>query len=201
MYDSRRLVNDVCVLTTAEPVGGTPTPIYSGALNSPSDCREPLLAGFGLTSQGGSAGRLYETEPNIVRVSPDEIEYDQRVEGGTCNGDSGGPLFCGSQLAGTTSNGDANCVENGVNMNLTKPSIRSWLAGFMGPVPEPPAADLDPAPVQGFCGDGICGQGESCNARWFPETQSCRRDCPSKRRPTWSAYCYVEGECVGPGCP
>ena len=51
-----------------------------------------------------------------------------------------------------------------------------------------------------YCGDGVCGTGESCDGRYG--TTSCSDDCagrvngkPSRR------YCYVEGVCEGPGCP
>jgi len=51
-----------------------------------------------------------------------------------------------------------------------------------------------------FCGDGVCGAGESCDGR--DGTTECEADCDGRTngKPT-NRYCYVEGVCEGPGCP
>ena len=49
------------------------------------------------------------------------------------------------------------------------------------------------------CGDGVCGEGESCDGR--SGTTACG-DCDGKTtgKPD-NRFCYVEGLCEGPGCP
>lgn len=53
--------------------------------------------------------------------------------GGTCRGDSGGPVFLGRTrtIIGVTSDGDDNCQENGVYYRLDTASARSFLKPFL----------------------------------------------------------------------
>ena len=56
---------------------------------------------------------------------------DTRGTGGTCFGDSGGPVFLGDQLVAVTSYGYTdNCRYLGGYQRLDIPSVDSWLAGF-----------------------------------------------------------------------
>ncbi len=56
---------------------------------------------------------------------------DTRGTGGTCFGDSGGPVFLGGQLVAVTSYGYTdNCRYLGGYQRLDIPSVDNWLAGF-----------------------------------------------------------------------
>jgi len=56
---------------------------------------------------------------------------DNRGTGGTCFGDSGGPVFLGGELVAVTSYGyTSNCRYLGGYQRLDIPSVANWLAGF-----------------------------------------------------------------------
>jgi hypothetical protein len=54
-------------------------------------------------------------------------------KGGTCRGDSGGPVFLGRSrtLVGIVSDGDPNCQESGVNYRVDTKSARAFLDDFV----------------------------------------------------------------------
>jgi len=143
-----------------------------------------------------------------------QISYVQD-NSGPCSGDSGGPAFINrngtTYLAGLTSYGDYYCYIYGVSTRTD--AFEGWINNFIGVAPPPPpdcsadgtcnpdcaeGADPDCAPEPppaGSCGDGVCGEGESCDGRYG--TIACS-DCPGKYK--GKIYCYVEGVCEGPDC-
>lgn len=93
---------------------------------------EILLAGFGVTNgytQAG-AGTLRYTSVKIQdeAYGKTEVQTDEK-KNGSCNGDSGGPglvSFNGKYYVwGTTSRGDAACVNNGIYTKVT--SYKQWI--------------------------------------------------------------------------
>jgi hypothetical protein len=69
--------------------------------------------------------------PQILQTNGNE--KDPRGTGGTCFGDSGGPVFLGGQLVAVTSYGYTNnCRYLGGYQRVDIPGVASWLATFAG---------------------------------------------------------------------
>ena len=131
-YSSRRLVNDIAILHLAEPVV-----ISSYAVLSPrivlGTRTKFLIAGWGNDQNGDyqldlnklsvvfsntAAKRIYRSAfYATLTVAAGRYFKTERLYGGACNGDSGGPLFAGSthgrrNLVGITSYGVTGCDED-----------------------------------------------------------------------------------------
>lgn len=198
--------NDIGLLRLAAPVNGVaPVPALPQALGLTNGDIGTLMnfAGFGLTENGDSGVKLQVDLPlgglgcSVPGCpSPGDaatmVSYRQGGVGGPCSGDSGGPMFVyrggAAYVGAVTSYGDAACTIYGVSARAD--AAAAVISAFTNVAPPPPP---------GGCGDGVCGQGESCDGR--NGTVACG-DCagrtggPSSRR-----YCYVEGVCSGAGCP
>ena len=150
--------------------------------------------------------------PTTTQFSYSQV--DGNTVEGPCNGDSGGPAFVdrsgSTYLAGITSYGDGPCTDYGVSTTVS--AFEAFIDAFIddGGAPDcsangscnaecAPGADPDCGGGGGSCGDGTCGDGESCDGR--NGTTACS-DCPGKVNGNPSTrFCFVEGACVGPGCP
>ena len=80
-----------------------------------------------------AAGRLNALTGSWLRIS----QNPARGDGGTCNGDSGGPNYLGAGrtetniLAGTTITGDTYCRASNVVYRLDTPAARGFLGQFV----------------------------------------------------------------------
>jgi secreted trypsin-like serine protease len=212
-YNSRAISDDIALMRLATPIteAVTPVPHLDSTVGlTDADLGATInFAGFGVTETGTSGvklqvdGILEDFGCGVTGCpssgdSATQISYTQPTSG-PCSGDSGGPAFLtrssGTYVAGITSYGDSYCTIYGVSTRVD--AYDSFIDGFMGVV-EP--IDTGEPPVEGDCGDGVCGEGESCDGR--EGTTSCADDCAGKTRGKASKqYCYVEGACEGAGCP
>ncbi len=137
---------DLAVVVLDEPVEGVvpaKLPTAGSLSNLPADQRFTSV-GYGayeVTNEPGgrqflyndvrmvSTGTLNATNPTWLRLSQNRATGD----GGTCNGDSGGPNFLGDSdtLAGTTITGDYVCRATNVVYRLDTESARSFLAQYV----------------------------------------------------------------------
>ncbi len=100
---------------------------------------------LGFTSGGGSPtpirgqARAYAVG-SFNSLGPDQLHLSQNAaldDGGTCNGDSGGPNFLGAGadetrvIAGLTSTGDTYCKATNVTYRLDTPAARQFLAQYV----------------------------------------------------------------------
>lgn len=196
--------NDIGLLRLGVPVNGVaPVPALPAALGlSNADIGDLMnFAGFGLTEEGSSGVKLQVDLPlggfgcSVPGcLTPGDagtmVSYAQGGVGGPCSGDSGGPMFVHREgvayVGAVTSYGDAACTVYGVSARVD--AAANLISAFVGVAPPP-----------NDCGDGICGDGESCDGR--NGTVACG-DCPGRTGGKVSGrYCYVEGACVGAGCP
>ena len=137
---------DLAVVVFDQPAKGiTPARLpAAGSLDGLPKDQLFTSVGFGsyLVTQGGGArdrlyndvrgvatGTLNSTTSTWLKIS----ENPALGNGGTCNGDSGGPNFLGTTtvLAATTVTGDTYCNSTNVDYRLDTPSARSFLGQFV----------------------------------------------------------------------
>lgn len=143
--------NDVSLLELARPSAQPPVKVAGRGeegLWAPGTLA--TIAGFGVTSEGGSApDRMQEAQVPIVddataaKAYGSSFESDTQLGAGyatggtdTCQGDSGGPLLVSApdgslRLAGDTSygNGCARANTPGIYGRLGAPVLREWIRG------------------------------------------------------------------------
>ena len=93
--------------------------------------------GSGSPLYGASGVRMFSTQ--LFRtLTKNHLKLSQNPAlgyGGTCYGDSGGPIFLGdatsNQLVALTSTGDAVCTATSVNYRLDTPEARSFLEDYV----------------------------------------------------------------------
>jgi Trypsin len=145
--------NDTGVVVLAEPITGiTPAPL--APTNYLEQFRQPALnstlfdvVGYGTRVAKPESGpqkptplsypliRRYTTSPG-QKLTPQILQLngngnDNRGGGGTCFGDSGGPVFLNGFLVGDTSYGyTANCRYLGGYQRVDIPVVQDWLATF-----------------------------------------------------------------------
>jgi secreted trypsin-like serine protease len=218
-YNSFQLTNDIALMRldsdAAAAEGISPVPELPGSEDfTEADVGVTNLnfAGFGVT-ESGSFGTKLQVDVVLGGLgcsvagcpspgdSTTQISYTQPT-GGPCSGDSGGPAFIDragtTYVAGLTSYGDAGCVVYGVSTNVAP--FEGFIGDFVG-ISDTGDTGLDTGDTGlDTCGDGVCGVGESCDGQ--AGTTECTLDCDGKTNGKPSGrYCYVEGTCVGDGCP
>jgi len=117
-----------------------------------------------------------------------------------------GPLSCSGQ---TSSTGRLGCALDNPPDGLYESLVASvskaglsWPGNECGGVGQPPCGcSIEIGGGGGNdCGNGTCDAGESCDGR--NGTVSCPADCDGKTNGKPSTrYCFVGGNCEGPGCP
>jgi hypothetical protein len=159
-YDpAQQLANDVAVIVLDEPVPGVVASELpklpqaglldrmkaEGSLNQSTRFTSVGYGMLGYTTEAGpptpvrgqarhySVGSFNALTPTQLHLSQNSATGD----GGTCNGDSGGPNFLGAGegetdvIAGITSTGDTYCKATNVAYRLDTPSAREFLGGFV----------------------------------------------------------------------
>jgi len=222
-YDRRLIRNDIALVRLATPFTESVTPVQplpsSEGFDS-TDVGETLnFAGFGVTEAGSSGVKLQADgvlagtgcAVSSCRGSSDtatQISYAQDSGTGPCYGDSGGPAFVArsgtTYLGGVTSYGDADCTLYGVSTRVD--AFETFISDFVGPTDTGTVdtGTVDTGTVDtgttAFCGDDVCGSGESCDG-FASGTTACSADCAGMLTgPRRFRYCTVEGTCYGPGC-
>jgi len=118
-----------------------------------------------------------------------------------------GPLSCSGQ---TSSTGRLGCaldnppdgLYESLVSDVSAAGFNNWTGSECGGVGQPPCGcSIEIGGGGGNdCGNGTCDAGESCDGR--NGTVSCPADCAGKTNGKPSTrYCYVGGNCEGPGCP
>ena len=153
-FTDTRNWNDTGVIILDEPVLGiTPAAIapenYLASFGQPRLNRtEFLTIGYGTEVRRNESGPQTPTPQRlpIVRRSTDEVgqklteqilqmngnEHDRRAGGGTCFGDSGGPVVHGGYVVADTSYGYTNnCRYLGGYQRIDIPVVRNWLLDCM----------------------------------------------------------------------
>ncbi|HCT78309.1 MAG TPA: pterin-4-alpha-carbinolamine dehydratase [Micromonosporaceae bacterium] len=146
--------NDVGVVVLDQPVVGI-TPATLAGTNYLDQFAQPLLnsttfelVGYGTEVRKPESGpqqpqpmsypliRRYTTSPG-QKLTPQILQMngnpnDVRDGGGTCFGDSGGPVFLNGYLVAVTSYGyTQNCRYLGGYQRVEIPVVQSWLAGIL----------------------------------------------------------------------
>ncbi len=148
-YNSRRITNDIGMLTLSTPITESVTPVdplpASQAVSSADAGMTINFAGFGDTETGGygekqqvdlSFGGLGCAVTGCSGSGDRATQFSYRQNGGAgpCAGDSGGPAFVfrGSDtyVGGVTSYGDYYCSQYGVSTRVD--AYESWITGFTG---------------------------------------------------------------------
>jgi hypothetical protein len=116
----------------------------------------------------------------IAKVWSTQFEY-QTAGKNTCNGDSGGPAFANVNgelfLAGTTSYGDVNCTQYGVDTRADA------FAGFLGASQAPPPMQPPADPCKGETYAGRCSGKTVVWCDQIRSTRSRARQCGLGRTP------------------
>ena len=131
-YSSRRIANDVGVLHLAEPAN-VPRLAQLSPRTKITAKSKLLIAGWGANQNGDSLDQLHKLKVKFdnkgaqkifgkafnpkTTVAAGRYFRQERVYGGACNGDSGGPLYEGKlgnrpKLVGIVSYGVRGCDEN-----------------------------------------------------------------------------------------
>jgi V8-like Glu-specific endopeptidase len=136
--------HDVAVVVLDEPVRGIkparlPFPHLLDLLDNRRNtiARTPFrVAGYGREGYDAAEDAFFGGGSRRFAFSPfKDLESNKLFlsqagdEGGTCRGDSGGPVFVGKTdvIVGVTSDGDPNCVEEGVYYRLDTKSALSFI--------------------------------------------------------------------------
>ncbi len=163
--------DDVAILALATPFPATPVMLWQTPLDDTQLGTTVRVVGYGIDDVG-AVGRKRSGDATIDQVGPRLF----RIVPGpalSCNGDSGGPVFIGSELAGVTSFGDSACVFSGTNVRvdvLVDTFITPTLAAIAA-LPEGAGVPLAPGedlclrtceqnldcPRDFACVDGRCG--------------------------------------------
>lgn len=121
-------VNDLLVVQFSGglPVGYSPAEISDQDLVQ--NQTRVTLAGYG-RDENNHYDILKSTDVNVVEAANYEFRTDEKKTG-SCDGDSGGPVFFKDKdekyiLVGSVSRGDAECHEYGVYENITY--YKSWI--------------------------------------------------------------------------
>lgn len=83
---------------------------------------------------GGSRRFAFSGFGSLEPFKLNTTQVASEGEGGTCRGDSGGPMFLRKTriIVGIVSDGDPLCQESGVNYRVDTTSAREFLDGFLG---------------------------------------------------------------------
>jgi hypothetical protein len=203
-YDGWEVVNDIAVITLAEPASVTPSAIQTDPMSASWIGRDAVFVGFGVTDAfSDRAGVKYSVTIPITEV--DDTTFTNSGRGvNTCAGDSGGPAFYDDggtmRLIGVTSWGDEYCEEFGVNTRVD--AFMDFVQPFLdGEVPEGGGSSGGGTSTGDFCeeygwyGDGICdedcpnpdpdcggsggGTGDFCEELGWYGDGICDEDCPN----------------------
>lgn len=147
--DTMGLNNDILLIEFEGelPAGFEPAPIADDSDLKSGDA--VLMVGFGLDHNGDFDGIMKETKAPVVEVSASEFLTDEK-KSGTCNGDSGGPIFVEKdgklKLMGLTSRGDGPCRHHGIYTKV--PFYFEWILNkIVGAAAEAPVLEVVPAVV------------------------------------------------------
>ncbi len=142
---------DIAVITFAQPVTGiTPAKLPTAGLFDQMSARNGLknqtftAVGYGLLERQVGGGQPTFGESNLRMVTTSSFNAINQAslrlsqnpatnDGGTCNGDSGGPNFLGNTdtIAAITMTGDAVCQATNVTYRLDTSSARTFLKSFV----------------------------------------------------------------------
>ena len=192
-YDHERILNDIALLEFSKPFQGIePVPLLpsrEGLAWSAEDTGMPVTySGYGRTETGASGSRLrVNATADIICLSgagcsdyaaqryvPPNTVCSLMARGGTCSGDSGGPLFLTKKgvtyVGGATSFGDEDCSEFGCSTNVS--AYADWIAEQLGGGKGQGEGCADDSQcLSGFCAEGVC-----CDSRCDATLcESCRK--------------------------
>jgi hypothetical protein len=169
-YNSRQVTNDIAVLTLAQPVTESVTPVqplpWAQKITSADVGSTVNFAGFGLDEHNDYGVKLQVSMPLgglgcSVYGCPSsgdpntQVSYSQSY-GGPCSGDSGGPMFMfrGSSVyvGGVTSYGDQSCTRYGVSTRTD--AYQDWLYAYAGISAD--GGSTDGGSTDGGSTSGVC---------------------------------------------
>lgn len=177
-YEADWLFNDIALLTLESPFDNVaPIPALPGraplAWSADDVGQKVTHVGFGLTEHGTSGERLQvDGTADFICLGPSYCLYDDDLryappraicgrmsEGGTCNGDSGGPMLLVREgvtyVAGVTSFGDENCASFGCSTSVS--SFADWIAARIDQSLDNGEGCVDDSQcLSGFCAQGVC---------------------------------------------
>ena len=159
-YDpAQQFHNDVAVIVLDEPVPGVdPSALprlpeaglldrmkADGSLNQSTQFTSVGYGFLGYTTGPGGQTRVrgqirHYSVGSFNALAPDQLHISQNAaleDGGTCNGDSGGPNFLGAGehetlvIAGLTSTGDTYCKATNVTYRVDTGSARKFLGQYV----------------------------------------------------------------------
>ncbi len=162
-YDpAQQFKNDVAVIVLDEPVPGVELSALprlpeaglldrmkaDGSLNQSTRFTSVGYGFLGYTTEPGGLTRVrgqvrHYSVGSFNALAPDQLHISQNEaldDGGTCNGDSGGPNFLGAGeqetlvIAGLTSTGDTYCKATNVTYRVDTESARTFLGQYV-PLP------------------------------------------------------------------
>lgn len=133
--------HDVAVVVLDEPIEGAPLAVLAprrtlGKVDP--DAVRLKLVGYGREGRHGKKGSFYGGGSRRRAIGawdtlqPYKLITDQRGDlGGTCRGDSGGPVLIGRIVTAVVSDGDPDCRINGINYRVDTASAHAFLDPFL----------------------------------------------------------------------
>ena len=135
--------HDLAVVVLDKPVKGlTPAVLPPIGLmdHLRLDHKDFPVVGYGREGHDASGffggGSRRTAVSSFLELEPAKLDLSQRVadgDGGSCRGDSGGPVFLGRSrtLVAVTSDGDENCVSDSINYRVDTRSAASFLGAYL----------------------------------------------------------------------
>jgi secreted trypsin-like serine protease len=176
-YDAQNITSDIGVATLASDAPVTPVKINT-SMDQSWVGKSLTFVGYGVTNGPTQTGVGTKRSVNIPVSQVGSTQFAYQTAGkNTCNGDSGGPAFATINgelyLVGTTSYGDVDCTQYGVDTRVD--AFQSFLGVSNSPPP------MMPPPQDPCMGETYAGRCSGKTVIWCESNQvrtiACSNQC------------------------